>query len=90
MANRDTGGNFGNTGGNQGNPGQDKSRGQTPDRGQERERNMPGQPEKGAPQGDVRNQSEWEREQRKRNQDPADPSRPTSGPDGQVDTDEDV
>jgi hypothetical protein len=89
MANRDTGGNFGNTGGNQGNPGQDKSRGQTPDRGQDRERNMPGQPEKGGPQGDVRNQSELERERdKKKNQ--SDPTRPTSGPAEPVDSDEDV
>ena len=87
MANRDSGGNLGNTGGNrehQGNRGPDNPRGQTP--GQDRGKNMPGQ-------GDVRNQSEWEREQqeRNRNQNPSDPNRPTSGQGGrETDSDEEV
>jgi hypothetical protein len=66
---KDTG-NYGNTGGNPGNPGQENPRG-----------HKPGQPEQpgqgGKKQGDVRNQSEWERE-RGRKQDPDDPNRPMS------------
>lgn len=84
MANRDTGSNYGNTGGNrenQGNRGPENPRGQTP--GQDRGKNVPGQPGQGqGQQGDVRNESEWEREQRLRNQNPADPNRPTSGQGG--------
>lgn len=95
MANRDTGSNYGNTGGNrenQGNRGPDNPRGQTP--GQDRGKNVPGQPGQGQGQpGDVRNESEWEREQRIRNQNqnPNDPNRPTSGQGGRLsDSDEEV
>lgn len=85
MANRDSG-NFGNTGGNrenQGNRAPENPRGQTP--GQDRG-NMPGQPGQGGKQGDVRNQSEWEREQQKKNQNPGDPNRPAT----ETDSDEEV
>lgn len=68
MANRDTG-NHGNTGGNPGNRPQDNPRGQKP--------GQPEQPGQGGKQGDVRNQSEWERE-RDRKQNPEDPNLPMS------------
>ena len=66
MANRDTGENYGNTGGNPGNKGQENPRGQKP--------GQPEQPGQGGRQGDVRNQSEWEREQNKKKQNPNDPN----------------
>jgi hypothetical protein len=94
MANRDTGGNYGNPGGN--NPGgtrenqgsRENPRGQTPDRSQERGRNVPGQGQSdqgGQPGDPMRNQTEreWDPNDPNRNREPGQGGR-------QTDSDEEV